>query len=150
MPIIDNHHLWIDGSCGPAGVLLGHIQRSCPRQGITFQCPHCERVATYSWKQIDGANKHLEDTEQPYATFLLPPCPDCDAVTMFGLNDVEYGVDLPEHATMRAVREHVATRRAFRNLQVFPASRFDGKYQGSDFSHLPEHERPTHHVGREE
>jgi hypothetical protein len=149
VPIIDNPHLWIDGSCGPAGVLRGHIQRSCPRQGITFQCPDCDRVTTYSWKQIDGANTHLEADEY-HSTFHLPPCPDCNAVTIFGLNDVEYGVDLPEHATQRAVREHVATRKAFRHLQVFPASRFDGKYQGSDFSHLPERERPTHHVGRGE
>lgn len=154
MKRIDHPHVAVDGIGGPAGTLRGHIHRST-NQGVTFQCPMllgptghqhpCDHTYTATWAEIDAANADL--AESPRDTVRFPPCPACGATTFFAYNDVEYGVDLPEHYTARVIREHATSRPAFAKLERFAASRIDGSHQGSDFSHLPAHQRPSHHVG---
>lgn len=152
MQRIDHPHLHIDGVCGPAGTLLGNLHSSCPVDGLTWQCgaillparEPCGHTYTIAWAELDAANvNHLE--ADPSECIHLPPCPACGGLTIFNHNDVEYGSDLPEHHTMRMIREHVCRRPAFANLRRHAASRMDGTHQGRDFSHLPEHERPAHH-----
>lgn len=151
MKVIDHPHLWIEGSCGPAGVLYGHFQRSCPVDGLTWQCGAvdpatrvpCGRVFGVAWDELDDLNRDRLAAE-PSECLELPACPACGGVTMLNLNDVEYGIDLPEHTTMKILREHCAPRAALQ-LVANEISRFDGKHQGTDFSHLPKKDRPACH-----
>jgi hypothetical protein len=148
---IEHPHLAVDGSCGPAGELHGHFHSSCPVEGLTFQCPArrqggpvCAHVFVVSWDELDALNE-ARLAEDADSAILLPPCPSCSARTIFSHNDTEYGQDLPEHATMKMIREHVATRPAFKHLQCYPASFVTLRHQGFDFSHLPKKERPEQH-----
>ena len=151
MKRIDHPHVEIDGSCGPAGTLRAHFHSSCPTDGLTFQCPAmrrtdpapCDHVWTISWDELDELNKDRLEAERD-EVILLPACPKCGARTVVCHNDVEYGQELPEHTTMRIVRQHIAKRAAFKHLSCFPAS-MDGKHNGFDFSHLPVKERPACH-----
>ena len=148
---INHPHLAIDGICGAAGELHAHFHCSDPRDGLTFQCPMivgssppCGHVFTIAWDELDALNEPRLERD-PDESIHLPPCPKCGAVTVFNHNDVEYGQDLPEHHTMRMLREHVCCRPAFSGLACFAASQRDGSHQGRDFSHLPAKERPAHH-----
>jgi hypothetical protein len=151
MKRIDHPHLLVDGICGEAGVLHGHFHASCPKDGLTWQCGAlhpsemvpCGRIFQISWKQLDDLNSERLKRE-PSECIELPPCPDCGGVTMLNINDVEYGLELPEHHTMKILREHVAPRKAL-NVVSNDVSRFDGKHQGVDFSHLPARQRPPQH-----
>jgi hypothetical protein len=119
---------------GPPGELPCHIHRSCPKQGVDFQCPHCKAITRHKWKDIDQCNGHLEDEESH--VIMLPACPGCGAIAGFNHNDVYYGQELPHYHTMRSIREHFCARPRFQNLQRFQASKLDGRYQGTDFTNL--------------
>jgi hypothetical protein len=144
-------HVAIEGAGGPAGTLYGHVHECCPVAGLTFQCGYaeighepCGEITTYTWAELDAYNEPLLE-RAPTELVCLPPCPKCGGQTMFGNNDIEYGSDLPEHHSMKAIREHVVGRPAFRNLQCWEASRRDPSHPGRDFSHLPKARRPDHH-----
>lgn len=150
---IDHAHLHAHSPAGPPGTLYAHFHSSCPKDGLTFQCPMrndpqgppCGHVYTIPWDVLDTNNDGRFDGEDVVDTIQLPACPACGAITFFGHNDIWYGLDLPEYDTMRIVREHIATRPAFKKLSRFKASRFDGRFQGSDFSNLEPAKRPPNH-----
>jgi hypothetical protein len=153
MPKIIHPHVAIDGVLGPAGSLPAHFHESDPVHGMVFQCPRsfgfdkpiCGHVYSISWADLDALNEDRLNTEYANEMVHLPPCPACGGQTIFGNNDIEYGQDLPEHHSMRVIREHVAMRPAFASLKTWPASIIDPKFPGRDFSHLPRKDRPSHH-----
>jgi hypothetical protein len=149
---IDHPHVAIDGVGGPPGHLPAHFHSSSLADGLTFECPAptgpngavCATIYEISWAELDALNEgRLVD--DPDAVVLLPPCPSCGATTQFCVNDIEYGSELPEHHTMKMLREHVVPRAAFGPLEPHPASRLQPSHQGFDFSHLPGKDRPPHH-----
>lgn len=151
MERLEHPHVAIDGVLGPAGTLPAHFHVCCPRGGLTFQCPAslgggavCHHIWTISWRELDECNQARLEAE-PMEMINLPPCPACGAFTQFCNNDIEYGVELPEHHTFRMIRQQVVVRPAFRQLTVAPISGVDGKHQGRDFSHLPKRKRPPQH-----
>jgi hypothetical protein len=151
MKRIDSPHVAIDGSLGPAGHCYGQLHSSCPVDGLTFQCPavapfgaRCGHIFTISWDELDELNKPILE-QQATECIHLPTCPACGSFSVMTQNDIEYGVDLPQHHTMKIIRQHIAKRPAFKDLQCHEASRTDGKHQGVDFSHLRVKDRPAHH-----
>lgn len=147
---ITNPLVAIDGVGGPAGNLYGHPHTST-LVDVTYQCggvlqpsnERCAEIISLTWAEIDADNRvRLE--HEPAENLLLPPCPKCGGVTQWSLNDVEYGVEVPEHYTMAILRTHAEPRPKLK-LKPYAASVVGGTHQGRDFSHLPETERPAHH-----
>ena len=150
MPKISSPHVAIEGSGGGAGELRGHPHASSPVDGLTYQCAGvhqgvvCGHVYQVAWDELDALNEPLLERE-PSECVHLPDCPACGCSVHLVVHDIEYGIDLPHHYTMRMLREHVVTRPAFRKLRPYPAAAADGRFQGRDFSHLPKKDRPDWH-----
>jgi hypothetical protein len=126
---------------GEPGHAPGHVHASCPTDGLTFQCVQCHEITTYPWDAIEAENEeHLRLF--PHAdTVRLPTC-ECGAQAFLNHSNVEYGLELPHHYTLKAVREHIAPR--LPALQLNRHAEHE-RFQGHDFSHLPAKERPPHH-----
>lgn len=133
------------------GHLPGAVHASCPKAGITWQCVTCDHVHTYPWREVDAYAHDMLEAYEILDSVPLPPCPQCGARPWINNADIVRGLDDPHHYTQRALDEHLLARPRLRGrFAVNEASLTDPKYQGTDFSHLPENERPDCHVPPEE
>jgi hypothetical protein len=142
-PHVDTDH-GHGGLCAPAGECPGHVHVCCPVEGVTYQCVICKEINTYSWDEIDAINEqHLSFWKDGTDAVRLPDCSSCGGQPFLNHSNVEYGVELPHHYTLAAVKV-MAQRPAFKHLLLNHHADHE-RFQGEDFSHLPEHERPPHH-----
>lgn len=150
MKRIENPHVGTDhgssGLCGPAGSCPGHVHVCCPVDGVTYGCPVCGTVTTHAWRDVEDAALaclgHFPDID----VVALPPCPDCGGLPFLNHSNVEYGLELPHHYTLAAVKMMTARPRLRGKIAVNVIP--DGeRFCGADFSHLPADQRPSHHVG---
>lgn len=132
------------GLCGPAGSCPGHVH-AYGDGGLAHECPACGIVTMHPLDAVEDAALRAAVAFEGIDVVALPPCSSCGTFYFLNHSNVVYGLDLPHHYTLAATKL-IADRPRLRGKIAVNAIAERDRYQGSDFSHLPEKQRPAHHV----